>query len=311
MGGVHRDVEIARRRSLPPGAAIEHWPMADGWPVRVAQWSGERGTILFANGRGDFIEKYAEAIWDWHARGRGVIAFDWRGQGGSGRLGRTPLHGHADDFAPWIADLRELIGRAADFAAPPLVGIGHSMGGHLWLRALAEGEVRTARVVLVSPMLGIARGDAAARALTALMVRLGWGGAFALGQHARLSAAKDILRGAALTSDAARQTDEAWWLARAPELALGGCTWGWLHAAFASIASLDRNGSLEAITTPVHVELAGDEQVTDTPAAIRAVVRLPGANYIVTKGARHEVLREADAARTAVLDRIAKFLEQA
>jgi len=310
MGGADRDVEIARRRSLPPGGAIEHWPMADGWPVRVARWEGARGTILVANGRGDFIEKYAEAICDWRARGWGVIAFDWRGQGGSGRLGRTPLHGHATDFALWVTDLRALVGRAAATHGP-LMGVGHSIGGHLWLRALAQGEARVERVVLVSPMLGIAQANALARAVTSMMVRLGFGGAFALGQHARLSPAREALRATALTSDAARQTDEAWWLARAPALALGGGTWAWLAAAFSSIASLTRPGVLERIATPVHAELAGDERVTDTAAAIRAVARMPNARYVVTKGARHELLREADAARTAVFARIAEFLEQA
>ena len=310
MAGADYEVEMEQRRSLPPGGTIEHWPMADGWPVRLARWEGARGTILFANGRGNFIEIFAEAIWDWTERGWGVIAFDWRGQGGSGRLGRTPLHGHASDFAPWVADLVTLVGLAAELPGP-LVGVGHSTGGHLWLRALAEGEVRVARVALVSPMLGIARGNAAARALTAVMVRLGFGGTFALGQHARLSAAKEELRAAALTSDAARQTDEAWWLASAPELALGGGTWGWLHAAFGSIAGLHRNGALEAITIPVHAELAGEERVTDTRAAIRAVVRPRGATYVVNDGERHELLREADVTRTVVLGRIAAFLEQA
>lgn len=238
-----------------------------------------------------------------------MLAFDWRGQGRSGRLGRAPFHGDARDFTPRINDLCAIAAYAG--GAAPLVGVGHSMGGHLWLRALAAGETRVARVSMISPMLGIAGASHVVRVLSTATVALGRGRGFAFRQRAHLPCDEAAKRPAALTRDLARQTDEAWWLSRHPELALGGCTSGWLHAAFGSIAWLRAPDVLEAIRTPVLACLAGNERVTDTAAAIRAVERPPDGRYEIFGGVRHELLREVDAPREAVFARIAAFLEQA
>lgn len=303
---------IDRRRALPPGAAFERWAVAAGCTIRVACWrDGERGTLLFANGRADFVEKYAEALWWWRARGWAVATFDWRGQGGSGRLGRTPLHGHVDDFASWLADLEMVVARAGELPRP-LVAVGHSMGGQLLLAALAGGERRIARAGLLSPMLGIAGPLAPGTAgrVARTMVAAGMGQAFAPGQGGSRDPNAEARRAAALTSDPDRRTDEAWWLARHPELALGGVTWGWLAAAYASMAALERPGAVERIDTPVLAVLAAAERVTDNAAALRIVARLPRGDHVIVEG-RHELLREGDAAREAALGRLDAFLEQA
>ena len=55
----------------PPMRVFDDWRAADGW--RCAGWTGRsrratsRGSLLFAGGRGDFIEKYLEAYAHWHA----------------------------------------------------------------------------------------------------------------------------------------------------------------------------------------------------------------------------------------------------
>lgn len=299
---------IDRRRSLPPGGTIERRTAACGWPMRVAIWAdGARGTLLFLNGRGDFIEKYAEALWHFRDRGWAVIAPDWRGQGGSGRLGRTPRHGHTADFAPWLADLRGIIGGLGALPKPH-VAVAHSMGGHILVRALAEGEQRLDRVVLTAPMLGIAAPVPAW--LAAAIARAMPGPAFLPGEGRTRTAEAEARRAAILTSDVARGTDEGWWLARHPALGLGGPSWGWLAAAYASIATLARPGALEAVATPLIALLAADERVVSNAAAIRAVARMPGGAYRIVAG-RHELLREADPARTAALAAIDRFMEQA
>ena len=101
------------RRQHPADATIRYRPAADGWPLRVFDWpaaGAPRGSILFQGGRGDFIEKYLESFAWWHAQGWRVTAFDWRGQGGSGRTTPAPRVGHIADYAQYIADL-------ADFGA--------------------------------------------------------------------------------------------------------------------------------------------------------------------------------------------------
>src|SRR4051794_20716229 len=133
------------RRAIPGGASFSTWAAPDGWPYRLLDWpqgAGKdsaggkvRGSLLFAGGRGDFIEKYLEADAHWHARFWDVTAFDWRGQGGSrGAI----VGGHLDSFDPLVDDLAALIAAWRARTPAPHVAIGHSMGGHLLLRTLAE-----------------------------------------------------------------------------------------------------------------------------------------------------------------------------
>src|SRR3546814_14705034 len=80
---------------------------------------------------------------------RRVLFRSWRGQGGSGRLSDNPLVGHASDFAVWVADLAAFYREWASEHAGPHVVIGHSMGGHLLLRALAEKAMSPDAAVLI------------------------------------------------------------------------------------------------------------------------------------------------------------------
>ena len=150
------DRPIFDRRAIPADARLGEWRCPDGWPLRRFDWPGSgRGSILFQGGRGDIIEKYLEAFGHWHAQGWSITAFDWRGQGGSGRLTRNPNVGDIDDFATYVPDLKAFWADWAPGAPGPRVLIGHSMGGHLVLRALAEGAVNPDATVLVAPMLGL------------------------------------------------------------------------------------------------------------------------------------------------------------
>ena len=97
----------------PPEAVFGTWQAADGWALRRMDWpqpgGKKRGSLIFAGGRGDFIEKYLEAFAWWHAAGWTVTAFDWRGQGRS-RGESTAAFGSfdplVDDCAALLADWR-------------------------------------------------------------------------------------------------------------------------------------------------------------------------------------------------------------
>src|SRR5690606_4407159 len=86
-----------------------------------------------------------------------VTAADWRGQAGSGRFGADAVTGHIDDFGAWIADLAAFWAAWAEGRTGPLVLVGHSMGGHLALRAVANEALDPApnTLVLSAPMLDV------------------------------------------------------------------------------------------------------------------------------------------------------------
>ncbi|WP_439534466.1 alpha/beta hydrolase [Polymorphobacter sp.] len=304
MTGDQTDPAAARRRRLPPGGIPEALAMADGAVLRTRRWPGQgRGSLLLMTGRGDFFEKYAESLHDLLEAGWAVSVFDWRGQGGSGRLGRTPMHGHAEDFSLWRRDLAEVMAwfRAAN--APPFHALAHSMGGHLLLHQLAEDPACLSRAVLLAPMLGLSAPRYAAAAARA-MVAMGRGGNYVLG-GGPYGTAGDV-RQPLLTSDPARYADERWWIERQPDLALGSATWGWLAAAYASLKALD----VARITTPLLVLMGEKEQLVANDATIRLLDRKPNIRLEVIPGAAHELLRERSDIRARVLARINDYLDQ-
>ncbi len=306
---------IDRRRTLPVAATIAMRAMADSWQVRTmvcAAVSGSPGSILLINGRGDFIEKYAETVHDLSDAGWSVASFDWRGQGLSGRLGNAPEKGHADDFAPWLADLDALVAWFRATLPPPHYAVAHSMGGHLMLRHLTERGCEFDRVVLLSPMLGLRAqpiGAPLTRIIARLVVGLGGGEAYLPGGGAYLPREPGSVRQHMLTHDADRYSDEGWWIGQTPALAVGGATWGWLAAAFRSIAALFAGRALEGVATPVLVLVADQDGLVDNGGAAAAVARLPDGRLETFAPAGHELVRELPAVRVRVLARVTAFLE--
>lgn len=303
--------DLIRRRALPLGGTVEMRAMSDGWPLRTMRWLPGRdspGSILFMGGRADFIEKYSEALWHWSTDWRaGLMTFDWRGQGLSGRLGRDSMHGHAAGFDRWVEDLGAMVGWFVETMPGPHVAIGHSMGGHLLMRHLARAPSPLARAALLAPMFGIRTGIPVGP-LAKLAVALGAGGRFGPLQRPYGPWQQREERHTLLTSDPERFSDEHWWIAENPRLALGGVTWGWLAAATRSLATLNRPGALESVQQPVLALSGNRERLVVPEATERAMKRLPHGTFEIVPRAAHELLRETPAIQQAVQARLRAFL---
>lgn len=295
------------------------WEAVDGHQIRIIDWSEPpagvtvRGSILFMAGRGDAYEKYLETFEHWRQQGWRVSAADWRGQAGSGRLGNDDATGHIEDFSLWIADLSLFWKGWAPGRDGPLVLAGHSMGGHLTLRAVMEEALDPVpdAMILSAPMLDVFPEFVplpVKRWLSGTMARLGdakrpaW-------KISEKPGSKIANRQNLLTHDAQRYEDEAWWRVHRPELRLGPGSWAWVRAAAVSSTALFRPGALEAVAIPVFfVATEADRLVS--PAAIRtAIARLPDAEALIFgEEARHEILREEDSVRNRALAAIDEFL---
>ena len=300
------------RHPLPDAAHTEIATMRDGWPVRTVAIDPDgpaRGVLLFAGGRGDFVEKYAETLGAWVAEGWRVRSFDWRGQGLSGRLGSDATTGHVEDFAPWVGDLAELAARWRN-GGEPFALIGHSMGGHLVLRALVEGAVAVDAAVLVAPMIGT-RGPPAAVGcrVAAVMARLGRRDRPAWRSNEKpghVASGRQSL----LTHDDARYADETWWREHRPELAVGPPSWSWLAAAYRSSLASFTPERLRRVATPILILNALADRLVDPRATVRASGWLPNVRRIdYGDASAHEILREADPVRDHALGAIGRFLE--
>ncbi len=300
------------RRAIPAAARITTWPAADGWPLRRFDWPADgaaRGSILFQGGRGDMFEKYLELFAHWHQQGWAVTWFDWRGQGGSGRLTPSPTVGHIDDFSTYITDFKAFYTQWAEQAAGPHVLMGHSMGGHLVLRALVEGAAKPAAAVLVAPMLGLKTAFGAGLGERIARTLGGVGSSARAAWKANEKPGGLETRQSLLTHDADRYQDEIWWQSTQPDLVTGPPSWRWLIEAFRSTRLLRTDSRLKKMQVPVLMILPMADQLVDAKAALGVAAKLPDARLLrFGKEAAHEVLREVDAIRNRAIGEIDIFL---
>ena len=292
-----------RGAPVPQGGEAEWFTGADGARLRAALFpaKGEvRGSIILSGGRTEVIEKYFETIEDLTGRGYVVLTHDWRGQGLSHRELKDRLAGHAAGYQGFLTDYRALLAAYETRLPKPWFAIGHSMGGCLTLLALAHGEAsRFEGAILSAPMLGLQTGGVPlmlARALAAFNVALGRAGRLARGPGVAETFENNVL-----THDRVRYERGKAQVLAAPDLALGGPTWGWLDFAFRATAYLSQGGNLKSVTIPVVIVSAEQDKLVDNGAQRAVAKNLPQGEFINVPGAYHEILMETDVMRNIFL----------
>lgn len=306
---------------LPKSALVGRAQMADGASVRtlLLPHKAPIANLLLLTGRADFLEKWAGAFAELHQAGFGIASFDWRGQGGSSRLTASGA-GHIDSFDTWLADLDHLSGWARELlGGRRWLVLGHSMGGHLLTRWIADPTRRRLPLrrvldgaVLAAPFYGLggpALMRAAAMRIAPLQAARGKAADYAWGQQPWGPRQQLPARQYLLTASRAHFEDEGLWLAARPELATGGVSWGWLKAFAESEAALERL-PLERLDLPLLLLLADRERVVDNRAALRIAARMPHVRHRFFAHAAHELLREADAVRQDALISIVNFARE-
>lgn len=269
----------------------------DGTPIRARRWEGGPDTVLLLQGRTEYIEKYEGVAAGFKARGFSVVTFDWRGQGGSGRLLADPALGHVQQFEDYQQDLRAI--------TPLLSGrvfvVAHSMGALIALRWMMQ-DTPVQAAAFSAPMWGLPMAG-----LMRPVATLVAGGA-RLRKHAKapvpgIKALPYVLdtafTGNFLTSDPdtfARLQAEA---REMPDRMIGGPTLGWLNAALTEMRQM---APLPSPAVPTVVMVGQRERVVDA-AAIRArMARWDGSTLSVVEGAEHEIMMERPPIRDAFLD---------
>ncbi|MEO9500554.1 MAG: alpha/beta hydrolase [Parasphingorhabdus sp.] len=305
------------RRSIPAMAEESFWTTPDDWDLRRIDWNQQngkpKGSVLFMTGRADFYEKYLETFHDFHREGWNVTSADWRGQGRSGRCGPHPHVGHIKDFAIWVDDLTALFADWQQSHPGPHVVIGHSMGGHIVLRTLAEQRIHPDASILSAPMLAPVGGgmpEWTAHLIARIMCGMG---------RAKRRAWKvsekplepEVLRQGLLTHDVERYSDEFFWFSERPDLRLGPASWRWVERAYGSTKKLRNRKNLEYMDIPMLVLATETDELVDHPTIMRAVHLLPHARLkLFGQECAHEIYRECDAVRDEALKSSFQFLDE-
>src|SRR5690606_16885398 len=167
-----------------PAGAEEHWLEGRGGvKVRVltapSAHAAPRGSVIIAPGRTEFIEKYFEVIRELQGRGFAVFCIDWRGQGLSGREAENAQKGHVISFHDPVNDLSTALKLLSPKLPRPHIGLAHSMGGAILLRALQTRRIELDAAAFSAPMWGIHGLSESAKKFARFMVSLGLGGMFA------------------------------------------------------------------------------------------------------------------------------------
>jgi lysophospholipase len=295
------------KNPVPSGGTVGSFKGYDGAELRFARWDAtrlpRRGTVCLFPGRAEFIEKYFEVIADLRRRGFAVATMDWRGQGGSQRMLANPRKGHVRGF--WEYD-RDLIRFMKDIVLPdcppPFIGIGHSMGGNILLRAATMPGLWFERLVLTAPMIEIAEQSLSttprrARVYSEVVSLLGMSTSYVLGGSDDLYAMRKF-EGNALTTDPERWQRTRSVLELAPSLGIGSPTVGWLRSALRSCRMIGAPDFPSRINIPLLMFAAANDTVVSTRAVENFAVRAKVSSCILMPGSQHEVLQENDAVRT-------------
>jgi alpha-beta hydrolase superfamily lysophospholipase len=111
----------------------------DDLPLHLRQWtlkSRSRGVVLLVHGLGEHIGRYDHVAMALNAAGWDVAGYDQRGHGASG--GRRGAIARPDSL---LDDLSVVIDALRSEPQRPLVLLGHSMGGVIAARFVAEALV--------------------------------------------------------------------------------------------------------------------------------------------------------------------------
>ncbi len=267
-----------------------------------------RGTIILMTGYSEFIEKYFETVSDLLALGYAVVMPEWRAHGLSEGRGSDTSRLHLQDFDVNLRDLEDRWEKLVARLPKPHLGLAHSMGGQISLRAAQAHPNWFDALAQCAPMLGVAVPWHMRQIVkvTALIYRLrGQLDSWMPGQPVAVRPAP--LEENRITHDAARfERGEALY-ASEPMLQVNGRSVGWVATVFDIMPKTLRPAFLRSIKTPLFIASAEDEMLVDNCAHETALKYLPHGQGKFYPKARHELLMEKDATRQAFLADVEAF----
>ena len=283
----------------------------DGIPIRYRTFEKaagtERGAIVIVSGRGEFMPKYSELIYDLRDAGYSIYILDHRGQGQSGRMLPDTEKGYVHEFGDYLADFDYFLKKVVLAKRHRKVfALSHSLGGAILTDYLLTHPHAFDAAAFVSPMYQMNLGkysEAEAYLIAAAEVTIGLGTNYCPGRNGdewkAPFAQNDV------TYSEARYVLPQEILLNDDAMALGGPTLRWLMEA------LEADWRVRAEASSLHLPMlmfqAGDDEIVVTPSENEVCGKARDCRLEAFAHARHELLMEKDDVRSQVVSDIMSF----
>lgn len=267
-------------------------------------------TIVCLPGLSEFGEKYFEMARWAKEKNLAFWVLDWVGQGMASRYLSNPHKRHSYDFQDDVDDLHYFIMEyvkhasvSTDVGRIPMAMLGHSMGGNIGMRYLAQHPDTFECATFSAPMLGIKGLDPAFK----LPLRT-------LSMALKLIAGKSYVPGGEdwheeyglapndLSSDPVRNQIIKQWFGVCPDLQAGSVTYGWVDAALRSCARIQSRKFLSTIQTHCSFVKAGKDKLVSNKAIDYVAAHLEHKTLVDLPNSEHEIMMERDDIRDVFLD---------
>jgi lysophospholipase len=303
-------------KSNYPALARGHLGFAfanDRKKIRYALWpKGDRGLIIFLNGRNEYIEKYNDAYARFQTLGYAVVTLDWRSQGLSERPSWNKNLGHVETFQEYQLDLFAVLNEiSVQRVNGKRILVGHSTGACIGLRAVLDNNFNISGAIFLSPFWGFGNGFGTPLMIKFLTLIIKTFAAMGLGrissgpQKKKPYVTTKTAQNNSLTSDSKQLTRLQKIASLDPRLNIGPPSFSWLTAAIYEIKKLQMEKRLEVSSM---VLIGAEDTIVSQQAARTQLSEDPQSNFQIYDNARHELLIEKDETTKAVWENIEIFL---
>lgn len=274
-----------------------------------------KATVILLQGLQEFSEKYYETARFFIENGYAIAILEWQYQGRSGRLESNPHKRHSDGFETDVDDLKRFIEEHVRYLFPDtdLHMLAHSTGANIGLHYLLTYPEDFKSANLSAPLIGV-HGlsffpDCFIMGLISILKIFPM--AYVPGgrnwrEDDRPSDGTDKF-----SSDPARDAvTNAWYLAD-PSLQGGNPTISWLYHAYQAMSQLKTSSAVEDIRTPLLFGIGDNDTIVCSDESEKLAARIPSAEVLHLKNAKHEILMETDDIRDSFLHMTLKNIEKA
>lgn len=286
-------------------------------PLRIAKWATphqKKGTIVFMEGMGGFVESYEKFCCWFVDQGYDVLTFDWRGQGASGRVTLKETLLHIESFDDYIHDLEDILEFHEEETTTPLIFVASSMGGNIALRYIDENPEMVDGLILLSPMVDINTAPypyPIARGIANIAYQLGAGENFVFGYN------KFSLESCLERYDPTKNGEQKQYihdcntLHQQPNMAVGGPSFNWLLSAFQSCDELKECEFSSLFHIPILMVSVERDHLVDTQAQIELCKRISSCRQILYDDERthHNLVHDHESVFERLTGDIKEFLK--